>query len=190
MASVKIDIINQALSRSGNNPIATENDTTAEAVVTLANYEGIVANELVYPWSFAKKWAALNLNTGTPLSTFAYSWRLPADVLTVRRVGIIGEKKPIDFERDAENVYCDSNQNVMALYSYRPTENLWPAYFRELIVQGMEWVCCKGLNESRTTAVDALTTFERTRVIARFTDSKQHSGIDPFQAPLVEAHRG
>ena len=79
---------------------------------------------------------------------------------------------------------------MIALYSYRPDEHLWPAYFNELITQGMEWICCKGLNESRTTAVDAKANFERTRIVSRNTDSQQQSGREIFTSQLVEAHRG
>ena len=187
MASVKVDIINRALSRTGNNTILTETDTTTEAVVALNNYEGLVEDALsIHPWKFARKTQSLSLVGSATNSKFKYEWAMPADVLFLRTVR---KTDDIDYEHDASSIWCDENQSVYAVYTWRVLEDKWPGYFKELIVHKLAELFQTALNEDTNKTEQADLKMRRHEAVAKNADSRTDRPRDVWKSPLVERHR-
>lgn len=187
MASVKVDIINRALSGTGNNTILTETDTTTEAVVALSNYEGIVEDALsMYPWKFARKTQSLSLVGAATNSLFEYEWAMPADVLSLRTVR---KTEDIDYEHDASSIWCNENQGVYAVYTWRVLEDKWPGYFKTLITQKLAALFQTALNEDTSKSEQADLTMRRHEAVAKNADSRTDRPRDVWKSPLVERHR-
>lgn len=120
-----------------------------------ANYEEIIWELLSSgPWTFAKKEVELNLLSSTPTSEWAYVYQAPSDLLEIVRVYQSGEALP--YEKNGSKIYCDaSNDNTPVYIEYivRIATTSWPGQFRALVIQRLESLCLRALNEDYNNAV-------------------------------------
>lgn len=191
MATTSINIINQALTRSGNNQISSFTDGSAEAVVANANYQPVVDDLLaMHPWRFALRTAVMDKLTGEPLADGRERYQLPNDSL---RLLVVQENDvEIHYEvRDDEVVTRRKVSDPVATYIARVSETDWPAFFREVVVVALEVLFLRALAEDDRRAdrrEEVLYDVKLPR--ARSADSQQSAPDRKFHSRLVRVHRG
>lgn len=191
MATTSINIINQALTRSGNNQISSFTDGSAEAVVANANYQPVVDDMLaMHPWRFALRTAVMDKLTGEPLADGRERYQLPNDSL---RLLVVQENDAeIHYEvRDDEVITRHKVSDPVATYIARVAESDWPAFFREVVVVALEVLFLRALAEDDRRAdrrEEVLYDVKLPR--ARSADSQQSAPDRKFHSRLVRVHRG
>lgn len=134
MSESKFDLCSRALQRVGCKAITSFEDNTTESIVAGREYDPLLEAKLCGPprWRFASKQFALNLVDDEPLARWSYVWQVPADCLALHAV--TDGQVPVPFDRYGDKIYADFNEGLVADYTYRPDESLFPAYFREGLV--------------------------------------------------------
>lgn len=130
MATTDIDICSRALVLIGATPITSFADGTTEATVAVNLYEDTVRDLLSrYRWRFAAGQAQLARRTTAPEAKWDAAYQLPAEMLLLHDVTVNG--RSIDYDRYQNLVYCDADETdeVVADYTFRAIEDLWPPYF-------------------------------------------------------------
>lgn len=114
----KTDIANLALDYIGHSQrIGTFDETSVTAATIRLHYDTCLRKILRdFPWAFAKKIVALSLVAADPSTEWAFSYRVPADCLKVRRIIDGGDRfqrevSSISFDKAADNsgglILCD-----------------------------------------------------------------------------------
>lgn len=177
MSAEQIKIINAALTRTGNNQITGLDDGSVEAEIAAANYEEVVWEELSdHPWSFAKKSAELNKLAETPENEWTYVYEEPADLLEL--VTVTQSKAGVAYERNANKIFShadNTNTAVFCEYIARVEETLWPGKFRAAIIERLEALFIRALNEDYSAAEARERDAEIGNRRARFGDSKNQT---------------
>ena len=107
MTIAKLDICNRALTRCGQEPIATLADTNKRALLVVAQYEATLKETLNdTPWNFATTRVRLTRTTD-PLFGFAHAYTIPAN--TVR---ILSINKEDDFRVEGTTVVTNYDDQV------------------------------------------------------------------------------
>lgn len=175
--SENIKIINAALTRGGNSQITSLDDGSVEAEIASANYEEVVWEELCdHPWSFARKEAELNLLAETPINEWSYVFEEPSDMLEL--ITVRQNKISIPYERNGEKIYTNAtntNTPVYAEYIVRIDEISWPGKFRAAIIERLEALFLRALNEDYESAEVRERDAEVGNRRARFADSKNQT---------------
>lgn len=130
MAVTDIDICSRALVLIGAQPITSFSDGTTESTVAYNLYEDTVRDLLSrYRWRFASGQAQLARRTDVPDAKWEAAYQLPTDLLLLHDVSVAGSV--IDYDRYQNLVYCDASatEDVIADYTFRADEDLWPPYF-------------------------------------------------------------
>lgn len=166
----KVSVASRALTMIGADPITSLSDGTAEAIAATQHYDSTVETEFsLYPWSFAKNQAALNLLVDTPASTWEYAWQLPNELINVVRVEV--NDNTIPFERFGSKIFCNEDADVVATYVFRATETSWPPYFEDLIVHRLGAIFATAIAERPKLAEGLLFETQNMRMMARNMDS-------------------
>jgi hypothetical protein len=191
MTTTSISVLNQALTRSGNNQISSFTDGSAEAIVANANYQAIVDEMMsLHPWRFALRTATLDLLVDDPLTDGRQQYQLPNDSL--RLMSVEANDVEIHWElRDDRIVTRYKVDEPVATFIARMPEPDWPAYFRELVVVALEVLFLRALAEDDRRAdrrEEVLYDLKMPR--ARTADSQQSAPDRKFQSRLVGVHRG
>lgn len=191
--AIKLSIINQALTRTGNTRIGQLGEGTTEDIVALTNYDALVEDELSgHPWFFASKSAELSLLAAESTKPLQYRWQLPSDHISVRRVDWSGSSVPID-DYDIEDDFLRLSFNtgtVTLLYTWRAGEGKWPPNFQQAIVKRMMAVFRSGLNEEVSEAENEDRAADRKVKFARSARSRQDASREVSKGgPLVERRR-
>lgn len=190
MTTTHLTHINAALTRTGNAPITSLDDGSAASVVATQNYEAIVTAELSkYPWRWAAKTQTLNLLAGTPAPPWQHAYQRPTDVLLLRVVEVDGE--PIDYEVQFDKVLCDASADaqVIAKYTWRPSEPYWPGWFAEALTQRLEALFLRALREDFAKADARDGSAENAFMVARRRDAQQQTPARPYRSDLLDARR-
>lgn len=136
--TTRIDIINRALVRIGEEPLQSEEAPGADT--HLAVYDSILEMLLsLYPWSFARAvWRLARLSTA-PAQHWAYAYQLPTDLLGAPRAAFNRSDRRLPFTdwrlegrtllTDAEEVWLEGMRKPVPVY--------WPGYFRELVTKAI-----------------------------------------------------
>jgi hypothetical protein len=84
-------------------------------------------------WRFASGQAQLSRRVEEPESKWDAAYNLPADLLLLHDVTV--NDNVIEYDRYQNLVYCDAvaDDVVVADYTFRADEDLWPPYFVTLI---------------------------------------------------------
>lgn len=130
MAVTDIDICSRALVLIGSTPITSFSDGTTESIVANNLYEDTVRDLISRNrWRFASGQAQLARRTDVPDAKWDAAYQLPSDMLLLHDVTVNGH--PIDYDRYQNLVYCDADAAdvVIADYTFRAEEDLWPPYF-------------------------------------------------------------
>ncbi|TXH13841.1 MAG: hypothetical protein E6R03_10580 [Hyphomicrobiaceae bacterium] len=143
--SEAIRIANASLTRTGNEPITSLDDGSAEAVVIANNYDLIIEEELcAYPYSWAKAERQLSRLDEESIEGWAYIFQLPSDCIRVVKCHVGG--KAVPFKRKEDKIY--SNEESLSLeYIFRPEEEDWGADFKGKIIGRLEALCLRALSE-------------------------------------------
>lgn len=183
--------INAALTRTGNQPITSFDDGTTEAIVAEQNYEPIVIQELsAYRWKWATKQAALVMLENGPELPWGYAYQLPSeDLVMLRSVEALGI--PIQFERMGATILSnyDEDAGLIAKYTYRPNESLWPGYFQALIIKRLEALFLRAIGERYREAESADKEADRLAMRARLLDSQSQPAKDLYTSSILRARR-
>lgn len=191
--AIKLSIINQALTRTGNKRISQLGEGTTEDIVALTNYDAIVEDELAgHPWKFASKSAGLSLLAATSTKPLEYRWQIPSDFISVRRVDWSGSDVPIE-DYDIEDDFLRLSFNtgtVTLLYTWSAGEGKWPPNFQQIIVKRMMAVFRSGLNEEVKEAAKDDEAADKKAKFARSARSRQVASREVSKGgPLVERRR-
>lgn len=192
----KLQIINAALTQTGNNPLTKWDQASPEGIVIRANYEIEVLAELeCAPYSFARKTAYLTKKVEGNFE-YAFGNALPEDSIKVRNLYLIpahckGERAIGCYRCDDwDEVGCEIHwglskracaDNICPLieYTHRPDEAKWPPNFVKAISQRMQAVILRAINEENGEARNADNDAEFSSMKARLKSSKRKNEIDP-----------
>ena len=190
-----LDLINAALTRTGNNTITSFEQIqtgSTEAGIAAANYDDIVNSALAsHPWKFCSRKFELNKVNTTPDPPWAFAYERPSDLLFLRVVEQQGQ--PVRYELLSDMILTDADNNgtpVIAKYTYRPPETQWPKPFRLAIITALEPVFLRAIGE-RYDQADARDKAAMAMMgNARLRDSMHKLPDNPVQSPLLAARRG
>ena len=189
--SVDLQYVNAALTRAAFETVSQLPGTTAEGKVAQENYEKLVVAELTsYPWNFASTKRNLNLLSQTPDLPWLYAYQKPTDLLLLRRLEVEGYG--IDYEVLTDKIHCDygSDSTVIAKFTWRVPETLWPGWFGLYITRRMEAIFLRSPAGQYEEAASVDEACEVLLSKARTEDAKLKTPVDPRRHPLLDARRG
>ena len=185
-----LEICNAALTATGNSPITSFDDGTAEATVAAENYERIVSAEFAYPWTWAAANRRLNRIAGETDSAWTLAYAVPTDMTEVQRVE--QAREPVAWERANNKLLTDADDSdtpLIAIGRVRVDEAAWPADFRSGVALRLEALFLRALGEQHKEAAKRDEDAERAIMAARNMDAKRRSNRQPFRSTLIEARR-
>jgi len=130
VAITSIDICARALVLIGAAPLTSFSDGSTEATVASSLYEDTVRDMLSrHRWRFASGQAQLSRLTAVPDARWDAAYQLPANLLILHAVTVTDSV--IAYDRYQDLVYCNAgpDDTVIADYSFRADEYLWPPTF-------------------------------------------------------------
>lgn len=144
MSATKFDICSRALVRVGAQPITSFDDGTAESDAAGTEYEQLVQSKLsTYRWRFAANQQLLNRLTNDPTGRWTYAFQLPTDCLVLHTITRAGY--PIIYDRYADKIFTDEDDDLVADYTYRVDETKFPPLFVDALIDSMAAVFCASL---------------------------------------------
>lgn len=190
-----VQIINAAVTRTGSaEPISSLDGSGSVETIANANYEILVTGLLgEYPWKFASKIEQLDRldpdTEGEPPEPWTAAYQLPTDILELKTVKVAGER--IDYAVHGTTILCDAGEDdeVIAHYVWRATEDLWPPLFTEGVIRRLEAIFLRAVGERYSEASDRDEAAERTLIKAKLSDSQSQTPIDPTTSSTLEARR-
>ncbi|MBK3775929.1 hypothetical protein GAY31_17480 [Azospirillum brasilense] len=182
-----IDLINAALTATGNRPITSLEDAESESVVSLANFEAVIGAEFAHPWTWTLTTRRLARVAGSPDTIWTTAWQVPAGV-EVDRVEVSGRAVP--WESMSDLILTNEQEGVVAIGRFRPAVRNWPDLFKTAIVARLEALYLRSLNEDPAAADARDKAAERLIRMARLADSRKRSPRSPTTSALLEARRG
>lgn len=182
-----IDLINAALTATGNRPITSLEDAESESVVSMANYFAVVGAEFAYPWTWTLTTRRLNRVAGETDTIWTTAWQVP-DGVEVDRIEVGG--RPVAWESMSDLILTNETDGVIAIGRYRPSVRNWPDQFKTAIVARLEALFLRALNEDHTAADARDKAAERLIRLARNADTRKRSPRSPTTSILLEARRG
>lgn len=189
-----LDVINAALTRTGNDPITMLNDGSVAGKIANENYELMVKAELAnYPWKRATKVVELAMLDpdieGDPPEPWLAAYQLPSDLVEIRTLKTIG--KSIDYEVHGQTLLTntDSSETLVLHYIWRVDEAYWPAWFTMGMIFRCEAMFLRGIGERHAEADKADLRAEEQFKRAKGRDSQSQPARDPFTSPMLTARR-
>lgn len=161
-----LDLVNAALVKLGALPIQGFGDADASAGVAAALYPVVAEATLTaHPWSFTLKRARLTALDGDPLADFQTRFALPADFL--RAIYVDDRGSSPRYALVGRELHTDARDLVLT-YQYRPSEDVFPPFFRAALVAKLAAELCIPITEStaRAEALDRLAERELERAWA------------------------
>lgn len=189
--ALKLEIINIALVNTGNNRLSALNEGTEEGIVALLNYDLIVEKSIEEnPWFFASKSEALSLLAAEATLPFKYRWQLPSSNIVVRRIEHAGAPLT-EYEIEGDVLRVSHNDDITLLFIYKVAEGTWPPSFKGIVVDRLEAVFRRSLNEQNVDAERDDNRAARNSKFARSTRSRQVGSREttPSGGPLVTRRR-
>lgn len=150
--AIKLDLINQAATLTGNSPITTLAGGTPIHTVADTNYDAIVEEELSRSHHWAEKTVALSKLAATSNGPNKYRWQKPSDVIEIKAVkykptGYDDDYDVTDYDLEGDFIRTRFDTGIYLNYVYRVDEAYWPPKFREVIRKRLEAAFRKGVNE-------------------------------------------
>jgi hypothetical protein len=185
--SSEIDIINAALTGSGNSPITGFDDGTVEAAVAASNFERVLGAELTHPWTWTQATKRLNRLDGTGTDTsWSFAYQVPPG-FEVERLEKAGRAIPWDSMADL--ILCGEEDGVIAIGRLRPPVTSWPNAFKSALCIRLEALFLRALGEDYDKAAKRDQDADRAFRAARTNDSRRRSPRKPVTSSLLEARR-
>lgn len=142
----KLNMINTALSLTGNNEVNTEEDGTEEWRVGSAAYESAIKTLLgSHDWNFGTKIVALNRVGGSDDEDYEDAYAKPANTLGLAWVKV--DNYPADWKILGNKVLVNASSGVKAKIVLQPEPDEMPSLFIEALTCLVKAGCYEGLNE-------------------------------------------
>ena len=133
MTETPYSICSRALVSIGLNPITSFDDGTTESIVSGEVYETHVTGRLSgHRWRFAAKQYLLNALAEEPLDRWQYYLQKPSDCLVLHGI-YNGAGSRVEYDVYQDKIACDYNDGLVADYTFRAGEALWPPYFMDAL---------------------------------------------------------
>ena len=175
-ANSGIDICSRALVLIGAEPITSFSDDTTESLVSNNMYEDVARTNLTSTrWRFATNQAQLNRLSAAPTGRFDAAYQLPDGYLYIHAITV--NDFQIEYDLYGDKAYCDADtQDVLiADYTFRADEVNWPSYFCLTVEYAMATVFATSVARDTALANQMNTQYERMLAKARSIDSQQQS---------------
>lgn len=183
----EIDLINAALTATGNSPITSLEDGTSEAEVAASNLERILGAEFSYPWTWTHTTKRLNRVDGTGTDTaYLYAYQVPPS-FEVERVEVCARNVP--WESMSDLILCNEDSGVVAIGRWRPPVRNWPAAFKAALCIRLEALFLRALSDDHEKADLRDKAATMAFRAARNADSGKRSPRRPGTSALLEARR-
>lgn len=133
-----LDVVNLALGLLGEEARTSLGDGSAAGNVASRIYELRVRACLsAARWRFAMRQVKLVRLAGTPLEVYSAVYQTPTDAVMVHSISVAGSETPFDVFGD--QLFCSAGENddVIADYAIRPSEDKWPALFTAYVAETM-----------------------------------------------------
>ena len=195
MSDTELCFINAALTRTGNEPLASLEDGSAAATIATENYEKVILSELARSrFKLPSKVAQLSLidedEMGEPPEPWLYGYTLPTDIVKIRTVMVAGASIP--YEQLGRVVFCnqDGSSEVVAKYLWRPPESWFAPEFSEGIIRRLEAIFLRGLGERYEEAEARDKAADQQFAFARSSDAQAQTPTDPVISTTLRARAG
>lgn len=175
-ANSGIDICSRALVLIGAEPITSFSDDTTESLVSNNMYEDVARTNLTSTrWRFATNQAQLNRLSAAPTGRFDAAYQLPDGYLYIHAITV--NDFQIEYDLYGDKAYCDADtQDVLiADYTFRADEVNWPSYFCLTVEYAMATVFATSVARDTALANQMNEQYERMLAKARSIDSQQQS---------------
>ena len=175
-ANSGIDICSRALVLIGAEPITSFSDDTTESLVSNNTYEDVARTNLTSTrWRFATNQAQLNRLSAAPTGRFDAAYQLPDGYLYIHAITV--NDFQIEYDLYGDKAYCDADtQDVLiADYTFRADEVNWPSYFCLTVEYAMATVFATSVARDTALANQMNAQYERMLAKARSIDSQQQS---------------
>lgn len=189
--AIDLRYINAALTRTGFDPVSSLPGQTAEGKVAHANYELLVVNTLTsHPWKFATTDRRLNLLSDEPNLPWLYAYQKPVEALSLRTLTVEGVG--VAYEVMTDKILCNQDEDavVIAKFTWRVPESLWPGWFGEAMTQRLEAMFLRSPAAKFEEAEARDSSAQLFMDMAKFEDSKLKTPTDPRKYPILTARRG
>lgn len=174
MADTQFDICNRALARVGGARITSFDDGSTEAQVCADEYEGLARQVIAsHRWRFAADQRELQLLVDEPAGRWGYAWQLPADCLHLH--ALTRTDALVQFDRFGDKVFTDVGEGIVADFTFRAPEAMWPGNFVGAFVTDLAAKLALGLARDRSLAADLAAEAGRLWARARNADSQQQT---------------
>ena len=166
-----IDIINAALSKLGEQPLASVADQSPPGRLANRTYVDIKQALLrEFPWNFAIKRVALAVDAAAPVWGFDFAYNLPGDLL---RLISLDNSSDYDWRNEGGQIVTDITTPLKIKYVADVLEGKMDATFREALAArlAMEWA--EPLSQT-STVVQQMTSLYRNKLqVARIADGQE-----------------
>ena len=167
-ADSSIDICSRALILIGAEPITSFTDGSTESLVASNLYEDICRSALQNcRWRFATDQKVLN--------RYDFAYQLPNDNLIVHAITV--NDNLVEYQIYGDMVYADTDQadTVIADYTFRQTEENFPAYFTVALQYALALAFASSIARDATMVTQMSALADRAMMKARSVDSQQQT---------------
>jgi len=153
----KLSICSDSLIMLGASPLSSFSEGTDSAQICDRLYDDTRDVVLqMYPWSFTYKKSQLARTTNTPTNEYQYEYTLPSDrlgsgVRAIYNSSAVGAIPIIAWEVFGTAVFTNET-TVYADYQFRPSEDIMPTYFVQLLKYWMSWHIAEAVTDQLTKA--------------------------------------
>ena len=175
-ADSSIDICSRALILIGAEPITSFTDGSTESLVASNLYEDICRSALQnFRWRFATDQKVLNRRTDAPTGRYDFAYQLPNDNLIVHAITV--NDNLVEYQIYGDMVYADTDQadTVIADYTFRQTEENFPAYFTVALQYALALAFASSIARDATMVTQMSALADRAMMKARSVDSQQQT---------------
>ena len=175
-ADSSIDICSRALILIGAEPITSFTDGSTESLVASNLYEDICRSALQNcRWRFATDQKVLNRLTDAPTGRYDLAYQLPNNNLIVHAITV--NDNLVEYQIYGDMVYADTNttDSVIADYTFRQTEENFPAYFTIALQYALSVAFASAIARDSTMINQMSALAERAMMKARSVDSQQQT---------------
>lgn len=154
----KLSICSDALILLGAKPLSSFSEGTDSAQICDRIYDDVRDFVIgMYPWSFTVKKTQLAQLVDSPVNEYTYKYSLPSDVLGsgVRAVYDSNSTGVTPINTGWEIIGNELNTNLATVfvdYQHRPTEDVMPTYFVQLLKYYMTWHIAESVTDQITKA--------------------------------------
>lgn len=192
MAANKLEVVNAALTRVGEERLAVLTGTTVFHELVNDNYDIIVGGQLS---SQRYRWAITSTHLGAPVAGtsidgWAYTYQLPADLLQI--IWAHREQLSFDYDIKSNKLLTDENtadRPITIDYVWNVPEDQWPGDFTEGIVTMWESIFLRSKER-----YDEATSRERSAIVklqdAQTVSAQTRKAQRRTRSRLADARRG